>query len=60
MKDVEFDIREYSFTNSSPKVFIRITHIPTGICVEGESEKSRVKLRRELVTELEEKIKDRK
>jgi protein subunit release factor A len=51
----EKDLRIDTFTNSSPLVRMRITHVPTGISVLGEGD-SKSGLRRKLMKELTEKV----
>lgn len=51
MADVRVDV----FTNSTPIVFMRMLHIPTGIVVEGDGT-SRHRLRQELLEELTEMV----
>jgi len=53
------DLRFDTYTNSSPHVQMRVTHIPTGVrvdgkCVQGEQ----CSLRQRLVSELEAKVRD--
>lgn len=52
-RDLVFD----SYTNSSSEVRMRITHIPTGLSVNGQTTKSRYKLREQLLKELEIQVK---
>jgi len=51
-KDLKVDI----FTNSSPYITMQITHIPSGVSVNGHRDGSRYRLRKALLIELESKV----
>ncbi len=47
-----------SFVNSNPTKWVRVTDTITGLSVEGKTGRSEMKLRNQLIEELEEKIKE--
>jgi hypothetical protein len=53
MKKNNFQVITY--TNSSPKKHMKVTHLPTGICVEG-SGRSSYFLEKDLIAEIESKL----
>jgi protein subunit release factor A len=52
----ESDIRIDTYCISSPIAKMRLMHIPTGLSVHGETERSILKLKYKLMKELEEKV----
>jgi len=51
------DLRIDMYTNSSPSVWMRVMHIPTGICADGEDQEGRRgRLRHTLLMRLEAKV----
>lgn len=54
MKDS--DIRIDTYTNSSPDIKMRLVHLPTGKTVNGETNRSSLKLKDKLMEELKQKV----
>ena len=52
----EFDVLVNSYTNSSTKIRMSLKHLPSGHMVEGETDKSRLRLKRDLMNRLDELV----
>jgi len=53
-KDIRIDTTEQGL-----RTYMRLVHLPTGIIVAGETERSRLELREELLFELRRKVESR-